>query len=119
MKNIDNFPLIGIQMQDSQQISEGLKIACLYQTIAISFNTSESWDTPILDLIYIHDDDDNGKFEQVVSVNHASKAGHIDSHKEWFSYLHSKKLISIDWDPSDIFFPNLDFSHFLLKHKKS
>ncbi len=112
---ITNCPIIGIQLQDSQEISEGLKIACLYNTIAVSFQTQKFWNKASLDLIHIAEDDDNQTYEQIVSIKHASSKKHIDEQNEWLSSLLSKKLIGAEWKPNENLFPNIDFSNQLVK----
>lgn len=112
---IINCPLIGIQLHNSQEISEGLKIACLYNTIAVSFKTDSFWDKSSLELIYITEDDINKTLEQIVTVNHASTKTHIDEQNNWLSSLLSKSLIGNEWKPSENLFPNIDFSNQLIK----
>lgn len=104
---IQNLPIIGIQYKDKQEVSEGLKIASLYNTIAISFNTDEFWNTSLLDLIYIVEDDNQNTFEQNDCVKHASQIIHIDFHKE----ILSNKFLRPDWCPSKELFPCLAFSN--------
>jgi hypothetical protein len=112
---IINCPIIGIQLNDSQKISEGLKIACLYNTIAVSFQTEPFWNKSSLELIHIAEDDNNNALEQLVTVNHASTKTHIDEKYDWLSSLLSKGLIGTEWKPSENLFPNIDFSNQIMK----
>jgi hypothetical protein len=112
---IVNCPIIGIQLHDSQKISEGLKIACLFNTIAVSFQTEPFWDRSFIELIHISEDDNNNILEQIITVNHASSKTHIDEKNNWLSSLLLKKLIGKEWKPSENLFPNIDFSNQLVK----
>lgn len=112
---IINCPIIGIQFHDAQKISEGLKIACLYNTIAVSFQTESFWNKSSLELIHITEDDNNNTLEQIVTVNHASTKRHIDEQNDWLSSLMSKGLIGTEWKPSENLFPNIDFSNQIIK----
>lgn len=112
---IMNCPIIGIQKHDEQKISEGLKIACLYNTIAVSFQTESFWNSSSLELIHIAEDDNNHTLEQMVTVNHASTKSHIDEQNDWLNSLLSKGLIGNEWKPSENLFPNIDFSNQIIK----
>lgn len=114
---IINCPIIGIQLKDKQEISEGLKIACLYNTIAVSFQTESIWFQSSLELIHIAEDDRNNTLEQLVTINHASTVTHIDDQNEWLSSLLSKGLIGTEWKPSENLFPNIEFSNQLVKNE--
>jgi hypothetical protein len=109
-------PIIGIQLQSNQSISVGLKIACLYNTIAVSFNSATQWNKSSLDLIHIEENEIGETLEQSVSIKHASALSHIDEQKEWLDYLIAHKLIGIDWNPSENYFPLLDFSNTLIEN---
>lgn len=109
-------PIVGIQLQDNQAISEGLKIACLYNTIAVSFNSSTQWNKSSLDLIHMTENEQGETLEQSVSVKHASSLTHIDEQKEWLDYLIAHKLIGTDWKPSENYFPHLEFSNALIEN---
>lgn len=112
---IVNCPIIGIQLQGSQEVSEGLKIACLYNTIAVSFKSDTFWDKSSLELIHITEDENRNTIEQTVTVKHASSKVHIDEQNKWLSSLLAKGLIGTEWKPSKNLFPNLDFSNQLVE----
>lgn len=114
-KMIANCPIIGIQLNDSQKIAEGLKIACLYNTIAVSFQTEPFWNKSSLELIHIVEDEHNNILEQIVSINHASTTAHIEEQSDWLTNLISRGLIGTEWKPSEKLFPNIDFSNQIVK----
>ena len=60
---------------------EGLAIAYLYNTVAISFCSSEEWDTHEVTLKF----SEIGFDDQTIKINHASKTSHIDLHKNWIT----------------------------------
>lgn len=112
---INNCPIIGIQIGNQQKISHGLKIACLYNTIAVSFQTEAFWNKSSLELIHISEDSNKDILEQKVTVNHASAQSHIDEQQAWLRSLLSKGLIGTEWKPSENLFPNIEFSNKLVK----
>jgi hypothetical protein len=58
---------------------EGLAIAYLYKTIAISLYSSEEWNVHEIDLKF----SETGYDDQIVKVNHASQTTHVEQHKDW------------------------------------
>lgn len=104
-------PIVGIELNNKQKISEGLKIACLYKTIAVSFNSSSEWNNSKLDLLHLTETENGETFEQTVTINHAATLNHIDAQKEWLDFLIAKKLIGNDWNPAGNYFPHLEFSN--------
>jgi hypothetical protein len=111
-KLIADFPLIGIQFGESQEISEGLKIACLYRTVAVSLHTNEFWNTPYLKLMWLDENDDT--IAQDIFVKHATLTTHLDEHQEWLLQLKSNELILSSWNPSEVYFPCIDYSNLLV-----
>lgn len=109
-------PIVGIQLQNNQAITEGFKIACLYNTIAVSFNSSNQWNKSSIDLIHLTENEKGENMEQTVSVRHASSLTHIDEQKEWLDYLITHKLIGRETRPSENYFPRLDFSNLLVEN---
>lgn len=109
-------PIVGIQLQSNQAITEGLKIACLHNTIAVSLNSSNQWNSSSLDLIHMEENEKGETLEQIVSVRHASALNHIDEQKDWLNYLIAHKLIGKEWNPSENCFPRLDFSNLLVEN---
>jgi len=114
---IADCPIIGIQIVDKQHISEGLKIACIFSTIAVSFDTAKIWDTHHLDLIHLTEDEDQNQstIEQSITIKHASKTFHIDYLKDWLHSLNFHGHLKPNWKPSSEFFPNLGFSNLLVE----
>jgi hypothetical protein len=110
---ISECPLIGININGSERVSEGIKIACLNNSITISLNTNPFWNVPFLNLIWI-DEIDGKVMQQDIELNHASTVTHIDSHKDWLSNLVSTRKLNQDWKPNEFFFPCLDFSNMLV-----
>lgn len=108
-------PVVGIELSNKQEISEGLKIACLYKTIAVSFNSSSEWDNSKLDLLHLTETETGETFEQTVTINHAASLKHIDEQKEWLDFLIAKKIIGKDWNPTENYFPHLEFSNDLVE----
>jgi len=109
-------PIVGIQLQNVQAITEGLKIACLQNTIAVSLNTSSEWNNSSLNLIHLEENEKGETLEQIVSVRHASALNHIDEQKDWLDYLIGHKLIGQAWNPSENYFPRLDYSNLLVEN---
>jgi hypothetical protein len=68
--------------------TEGLAIAYLYQTIAVSFHFSNDWDVYVIDLKF----SEAGYDDQIVKVNHASQVKHLELHKDWIASRVGKKL---------------------------
>ena len=78
----------------------GLACCDIWNTIAISFNSSDEWDTDIVIL-------QKNKID--ISINHASKVEDLDAHEEFFNEL--KKYIKLGitqsnfWNRREEFFP--------------
>lgn len=109
-------PIVGIQLQEKQEICAGLKIACLNKTIAVSFNVGSPWDLSFLDLIYIIEDELQEILEQTATVKHAANCNNLDKHKEWFNILYTKGKINTGWIPADDYFPLIGFSNQLIEN---
>jgi hypothetical protein len=60
---------------------EGLAIAYLYQTIAISLYSSDDWRVHEISLKF----SEFGFEDQVVKVNHASQSDNFEHHKDWIA----------------------------------
>lgn len=59
--------------------AEGLAAAYLYGTIAVSFDSSTTWNSHELELLF----SEEGFDQQIVKVKHASSVDHILVHKDW------------------------------------
>ncbi len=60
---------------------EGLAIAYLYKTMAISLYSSEKWSVHEINLKF----SEAGYDDQIVKVNHASQVHHVELHKDWIA----------------------------------
>ncbi|HEX8548919.1 MAG TPA: hypothetical protein VF691_18280, partial [Cytophagaceae bacterium] len=60
---------------------EGLAVAYLYRTMAISLYSSEAWNAHQISLNFSKEGYDG----QTVKVNHASLTPHIEQHKDWIA----------------------------------
>jgi hypothetical protein len=109
-KIINDYPLIAISLDSGEEISDGIKLAYVLNTISISLNTSNKWDSPFLNIINLIET--NGNFEKIPdNVIHSSVVDHLDMHKDWIEGLiESKKLIS-NWNPTKNLFPHLEYSN--------
>lgn len=64
---------------EEETIVEGLAIAYLYKTIAISLYSSERWNVDEINLKF----SEAGYDDQTVKVNHASQVTHIEKNRDW------------------------------------
>ena len=62
---------------DGQEV-EGLGVAFLYNTLAVSLQTDDFWNQTEISLLEKYEDD-----EQNVQVRHANDPNHIPEHQEW------------------------------------
>ncbi len=60
---------------------EGLAIAYLYQSVAVSLSSSNQWNVHEINLKF----SEAGYDDQMVKVNHASQVAHIELQKEWIA----------------------------------
>jgi hypothetical protein len=60
---------------------EGLAIAYLYATIAISLQSADEWNVNEIKLLFSEGDYEN----QTIKVYHASQPNHLDVHKDWIT----------------------------------
>lgn len=68
-------------IEDDSLAVEGLAIAYLYQTLAVSLQFSNDWDVHEISLKFSEVGYDN----QIVKVNHASQVNHVELHKDWIA----------------------------------
>jgi hypothetical protein len=68
-------------IEDDSLAVEGLAIAYLYQTIAVSFQFSNDWNVHEISLKF----SEAGYDDQIVKVNHASQVNHVELHKDWIA----------------------------------
>ncbi len=69
---------------------EGLAVAFLYNTLAISFTTHQLWDKTQLKLL------EKSEKEQHVQVNHLSRPNHVEFHSEWIVNQCPLELLETD-----------------------
>jgi hypothetical protein len=72
--------------------AEGLAVAYLYNTVAVSLLSSETWSSNQITLKFSGDGYEN----QIVKVNHASQGGHVEGHKTWLIAREGVKLSVTD-----------------------
>lgn len=70
-------------------VTEGLAVAYLYNTIAISLSSAEIWSSNEIALKFSGE----GFEDQRISVKHASQTDHIKSHQEWIGRRVGIKLV--------------------------
>lgn len=73
------------------QVTEGLAVAFLHNTLSISFATNEVWKKTIIELLERTEDK-----EESVNVKHISNPEHIVFHREWIESKRPVNLIETD-----------------------
>lgn len=76
--------------------AEGLAIAYLYNTMAVSLYSSEKWNVNELNLKFLEE----GYDDQTVKVKHACQIPHVEGHKDWIVSRAGVKLVATDIHPS-------------------
>ncbi|MCI0470744.1 MAG: hypothetical protein L0Y73_03700 [Candidatus Aminicenantes bacterium] len=103
--------------------AEGLGAAYLLDTVAVSFLSHPLWDNhEIKGITHYYIKEDGAGAEDSVTVHHASRSCHIESHKEWLEKKRKKTLNkSIElWERRIEFFPHLILcEHIETQFKKS
>lgn len=80
-------------LNEEKDISaEGLAVAYLYQTIAVSLGSAEKWNTHLIDIRFSETDNE----DQSIKVRHASQTNHIEQHKDWIISRVGVKLVVTD-----------------------
>lgn len=112
-KILQDIPIVGLEFNGQQLISEGLKFASLNGSIAISLATNQFWNCAQVQVLYI---EENGSelIEQTISVNHASQVDHLHEQNNWIQDVLRKRLSSENWKPKENYFPNLSYSNLLV-----
>lgn len=110
---IKECPLITITHKGREDFPEGLKIAYLNKTIAVSLLTHPFWDSSTLSL-KLTDEVQSILKDDTVIVRHVAKTKHIIAQSDWIAKLQRDGLIRQDWDPSKRIFPNLACSNTLV-----
>lgn len=80
-------------LNDERETSvEGLAVAYLYKTIAISICSAEKWKSHEINIKFL----ETGSEDQTIKVRHASQISHIEHHKDWISSRLGVKLAVTD-----------------------
>lgn len=83
---------------DEQINATGLACADIWNTLLISFNSSQKWDTPFINLqketISLHDTIQSSK----IIIKHSSKIEHLENHKVFFEEIEKENQLSINPD---------------------
>jgi hypothetical protein len=69
----------GFMNEEKETPVEGLAVAYLYKTIAVSLYSSEKWNTHEIDIIISEENNE----DQNIKVRHASLTTHIQHHRDW------------------------------------
>lgn len=77
-----------------EQEPEGLSVAFLYNTLAISLNTHTAWNNTNIELLEKTETE-----EQIVIVKHVSCPEHLDAHREWIEENTPVELLETEFSP--------------------
>ncbi|KAA8478216.1 hypothetical protein BDE36_2520 [Arcticibacter tournemirensis] len=69
----------GFLNEEKNTSVEGLAVAYLYKTIAVSLCSAEKWNSHEIDIRFSEADSE----DQNIKVRHASQISHIEQHKDW------------------------------------
>jgi hypothetical protein len=75
---------------DENSTAEGLAVAYLCNTIAVSLYTAERWNCNQVDLKF----SEENTLGDIVKVKHASQVSHIEYHKDWIATRTGVKLLN-------------------------
>jgi len=82
----------GFLNEEKETSVEGLAVAYLYKTIAVSLCSSEKWNSHEIDIRFSEADSE----DQNIKVRHASHIYHIEQHKDWIISRVGVKLAVTD-----------------------
>lgn len=82
----------GFLNEEKETSAEGLVVAYLYKTIAVSLCSAEKWNTHEIGIRFPEAD----KEDQNIKVRHASQTNHIEQHKDWITSRVGVKLTVTD-----------------------
>jgi hypothetical protein len=103
------------------QLTIGLGVAYLLDTLAISFISDQFWDLSYLqlDLIQLNDNDDI--INQAVDIRHASLDIHVKDHSKWIQERIRTGIIDGEdiWERRKELFPSLEFCENVSKQIQS
>lgn len=94
-----------------EQLAQGLGIAYLLESLAISLNSEPQWNTTHIDLEAMWIDEDETEITETVSIIHASSPEHISQHIPWIQErLKTGVRDGFDlWKRRKNLFPSLSF----------
>ncbi|HLC17135.1 MAG TPA: hypothetical protein VJL89_13005 [Thermodesulfovibrionia bacterium] len=94
-ENIENYYYLNMpEVQElHMQVTEGLAVAFLYNTLSISFKTREFWNRTQIELF------EKTNKEIRVTVKHISWRDHVEYHREWIESNRPVELIETDIIP--------------------
>lgn len=102
----------------------GLACCDIWDTIAISFDSSEEWDTNCIKLTKNQIEEDTGITNKKINIRHSAKTEHLDSHKDYFEELEFQNRLEVTstnfWEKRKKLFPRkICFSKEVEKQIKS
>lgn len=91
--------------------SQGLKIAYLLESLALSIQSEPRWESSCLVLEATWLDDEDNLNSEIITVFHASKVEHLQEHTAWIqNRLKTGVRNGLDlWNRRDELFPSLEF----------
>jgi hypothetical protein len=106
----ERFILEHIYFEEPQQKPEGLVVAYLNGSLAISFDSHSKWDKTYIPLIRVV-----GEKQEELQIRHISKANHVKEHKVWL--LKTSDFNWLTWQPSlDNLLPRVHLSNQLVNN---
>lgn len=96
---------------NTQTTDGGLACTDVWNTLAISFNSSAHWNTDNIVLNKQNILSDETIEQKNIDIRHSSKIEHLDSHHDFFGYLELEISLDITqekfWNQKEVFFPNI------------
>ncbi len=101
----------GIEVVYQAKQSIGLCYAFVFNSLAISFQSSSQWDSSLIEIEVTAIDDDEELVPKIENVIHASCKTHIQEHDQWISdHIKIKVYDGSDlWNQKEELFPSLEF----------
>ncbi|WP_226580685.1 hypothetical protein [Microseira wollei] len=104
-----------------QELSEGLGIAYLLETLALSLASEQCWDCDRLNLALRQIDESGEVIDEIVEIVHASCTAHVQAHADWIkNRIRTGVRDGLElWDRKEVLFPNLEFCDGVCKQMQS
>lgn len=104
-----------------QELSEGLGIAYLLETLALSLASDQCWDCDRLNLALRHIDESGEIIDEIVEIIHASSSAHVLGHADWIkNRIRTGVRDGLElWERKEELFPNLEFCEGVCKQIQS